>query len=638
MRFASLFQRQPRVPSTAASAPALDHTAAWRRGPCKVYPLGEETQAVLARHRAPSVLPAFAVEFAQECRQFQPLIRHVAEYAEKHGWDALQVEALWREMPALAEAGLLISTTELEQRCTAAFLNAEPPPPLIRALGFPTGGDRTALLERGIRSFAENLRTHGRQADLLVSDNSPRAEQRDRCREMLGAIGREFGLPAFFAGEEEKRRFAGALARTGACAPAVAEFALLDPLGIGFACGANRNALLLHEAGGLFCSTDDDAICRLAAPPVASAAPLACFSDTDPLSRWLFADRESALASARWIERDYLALHETMLGRGLGTIASDAGVRGGIDFSEARDEFLARLEAGQARVRATFTGQIGDPGIPSSVYYLFYHGENRRRLTESEAHYRSVFPSRSVLSMIPQNAVGDASVSPGIAMAMDGREELPPFFPVLHAEDFTWGAALWQCCPEALLGHVPAAVLHAAPPGKSILLPGAPGSAPRAVVSEFAHLLRRLLLDCESPISADAGTRMRLLGRTLGDHATLPSRDWEDFLRQHTLTSASEQTEYLSRQLEEAEEDAPDFWRRDVAVLIAQMREALASADFDVPQDLRETRPAAETRALMQRLIREYAALLQAWPDIWQAARELRERGQGLMQPCDQAR
>ena len=44
------------------------------------------------------------------------------------------------------------------------------------------------------------------------------------------------------------------------------------------------------------------------------------------------------------------------------------------------------IEESAPRVRATFTGHIGDPGIPTSAYNLYYEGENFERLTSSEEH------------------------------------------------------------------------------------------------------------------------------------------------------------------------------------------------------------------------------------------------------------
>ena len=63
------------------------------------------------------------------------------------------------------------------------------------------------------------------------------------------------------------RRYAARLAERAGVDPAIAAFALSDPLGAGFACGANRNALLLRHAGRPYLSLDDDMVCEMAAAP-----------------------------------------------------------------------------------------------------------------------------------------------------------------------------------------------------------------------------------------------------------------------------------------------------------------------------------------------------------------------------------
>src|SRR5436190_2702505 len=126
-----------------------------------------------------------------------------------------------------------------------------------------------------------------------------------------------------------------------------------------------------------------------------------------------------------------------------------------LDLAHVGDDFLSRLEGQSARIRTTFTGHVGDPGMPTSVYYLYAEGDGRRALPHDEAEYKSVMKSRSVLTCVKNRAVGDGTVSPGMAMGLDHRELLPPFMPVLHAEDFIYGATVWQCCGESIAGHLP---------------------------------------------------------------------------------------------------------------------------------------------------------------------------------------
>ena len=592
----------------------------WRRAAFASVTAGDEFAVTYRSGRQPQVVPSFVVDFVQGCETFRALEEHIAEHAERLAWGSMEVASLRSWLPRLLEAGLLISSFDLHAQIRAQ--PADVLPGEMEAIGFPTGGDRVPLMSRALDSFIANTEAHRRSVEFLISDGSQNSAQRDAFRAMTDARMAR----VLYAGEDEKRCFAAELVKRSGCSPEAVEFALFDPLGTGFTCGANRNAVLLHGAGRMVCSVDDDVVCKMAAVPE-TADGLALFAACDPFTRFYFANRESARDAADFVDVDFLAMNEAMLGRSLAELLPEEAAA--LDVSQLDDELLRRLDDAATRVRATFTGHIGDPGIPTSAYYLFAKGRNLERLTESEAHYRSVLGSRSVRTAAATSAIGDASVSPGMAMGLDHRELLPPFFPVLHAEDFIFGATLWRCCPDAVLGHLPFAIEHDPGSGKPILLPSDLNADCRAVVFEFAHLMRRFILIQHPAPQASATERMQMIGRALAELGALPSRDFRDFLRMQTLDHESQRLDFLERQLRE-NSDAPKFWRDDVKALIDHTHAALGYDDFDIPFDLKAARPPEENRALMQTLTGRFGVLLQEWPAMVATARALREEGRGM--------
>ncbi len=624
MGLLSRFQKSSRpLPATADAAAA----AVWRKGDFISVAMGNDEQVIYPRHGTPTALPAFGLEFVANCFEFAPIETHLAEYAAQHDLHSLQVDALRECLPRLVEAGALTSSQHIFIACAAMHTDAAPPPP-IAMIGFPTGGKRGPLLARALGSFALNLRDHRRTADFVVADSSTHAEDQAAFRTLAGELARQFGFPVWYSGEPERRRFASALVARGACRPETIEFALLDPLGTGFACGANRNALLLHGAGGMLCSVDDDVVCRLSLLPETRPGRVSLFSNCDPFARWLFPDRESALRDARLVERDFLAAHEELLGRSLGELFPPGMKADELSLVDAGDDLLRRLAVAPASVRTSYLGHFGDPGIPSSTYYLYYERANRDRMVASEEHFRAALASRSVLAAAPALSIGDASVSPGMAMGLDHRELLPPFFPVLHAEDFIHGATVWQCCAGSVAGHLPLAIQHDPPPGKTILLPSDLGPTCRVVLFEFAHLIRRVIRDVELAQHASTAERTEALGRALSELAALPGVDFVEVLRQKILEHESEKLGYLHKQLEQGE--MPEFWRREVEDFLLNARASLQQEDFDIPHDLKTRRTSAENRVFMQELFRRYGQLLQEWPAIVEATRELKAAEVGL--------
>jgi hypothetical protein len=206
-----------------------------------------------------------------------------------------------------------------------------------------------------------------------------------------------------------------------------------------------------------------------------------------------------------------------------------------------------------------------------------------------------------------------------MAFGVDARVLLPPFPPVLHAEDFVWGAAVWQCCATGFAGHLPVAARHDPGTGRRIIAPPL-REGPPVAMWEYAHLLRGILIGWTAPPGAlDTAQRMDSVGRYLCEIAGAPAKSFHEYLRWFVLQHESDKIAYLETCLTE-EHRAPDYWRKDVEEYIEQTRHALAEPDCDIPFDMRKPWTAAEARVLIQKQIHDYGRLLRAWPALFEAA------------------
>jgi hypothetical protein len=319
------------------------------------------------------------------------------------------------------------------------------------------------------------------------------------------------------------------------------------------------------------------------------------------------------------VECDYLGLHELMLGRRVGSFFASGT---DVEFVGISDSMLRRLQETDGRIVTTFTGHCGHPGIPTSYYYLTYRKETLARLTaDGETQYRAYLASGGVCALAPRMAIADAGLSPGMAFGIDARVLVPPFPPVLHAEDFVWGAAVWQCCAAGFAGHLPVAARHDPGQGRGIITPPLKDGPPVAMW-EFAHLLRGILIHWTAqPGALDTAQRMDSVGRYLCEIAGARPAAFHEYLRWFVLQHESDKIAFMESCLAE-ERDAPDFWRKDVEDYIEQTRDALAEPDCDIPFDMRDPWTAREARALIQKQVYDYGRLLRAWPGLFEAARE----------------
>ena len=598
----------------------------WRHTPFTSFVAGEDTRAVHVPDRLPVLMPSFVVDFALRCTEFRSLPGHVARYAESQAWGSLEIEALRSWQRKLVRAGMFISRSDLHKQA-AAIRQPDSAPAKIGAIGFSTAGNRVDLLLRALGSFAENVRTHGRTVDFLVADSSMDAGHRGRLRGLAGERAAELGIALRYLGEQEKRHFATELIHRSQCRPEAVEFALFDPFGAGSAAGANRNALMLHEAGGVLSTIDDEVICELA-PTDSGDSRLALFSDVDPYDRWVFADRSGAFEAVRFETRDYLAEHEKLLSHDLGDLLTGLGIQE-IDVSKLGLGFLRLVESGAARVRTTHVGHAGNPAIPTSSFHAPHKGTERDLPAEAEMRYRASFASRGALARVSAASVGDGTVSPGMAIGIDNRELLPPFFPVLPGEDLVFGATMWACCPGTLSGHLPLCIRHESNGADTSLLPGEINRARHGSVFEFSQILRAIMAGHQPTAHSDATTRMQKLGRYLSELAAQPAIDFRETLHGVVLAHESQKIMALEHILF-TEIDAPEFWRRDIRDFLDHTRDMMQREDFDIPYELKAGRTNEENRDLMQKLVASYGLLLEEWPGIVSAARDLRREGKQL--------
>lgn len=602
----SSFKKTDSSPAARSSAGPV------RRGDIAAVQAGAGWQAIALRgQEAGGLWPSFAVDFLLECDEFKPLPEHLSHYARRHSLEHDQMREIAAWAGKMASAGLLSGANRVIERCAAASTGGESSVRLA-AIGIPTAGNETRL-RRAIGSFARNAREHGRAVEFGVSCNGPA-----QAAPIVEEIAREESVKISLYGDAERAAFCDRLARKAGVDPAIPRFAMGDPFGAGFACGANRNTMMLHNAGRPWLNLDDDMVCEMEGAPDGEAKEgTIVFSSRDAFERWFYPAYQDAFeAGGGGQEEDYLGLHERMLGR-----AVSGFLKGDVEFAGTSDVLFRRLQETDGRIIATFTGHFGHPGVPTSYYYLTYRRKTLRRLTgEGEERYRAYLSSGAVRALAPRMAIADASLSPGMAIGIDARDLIPPFPPVMHAEDFVWGAAVWLCRATGFAGHLPVAVRHDPGLGRGILAPPLAGHRPVAIW-EFAHLLRGMLQNWSpAPGMVETPGRMDSLGRWLCEIAGGDAADFREYQRWFILQHESDKISYMERCIEE-EEDAPEFWRRDIGDYIEQTRLALREPDFDIPFDMRGKY--AEPRALIQSLIYEYGRLLRAWPALFDAAREI---------------
>jgi hypothetical protein len=603
--------------------------ASIRRDDIEVFPTGDGSELIYSPrlHRA-RVVPVDVSLLLQRCDAFRPPAEHAERFCELHDLPVSHTEAFSQWLEELARDGFLISRGELREQCLRAG-NLADESARVAALTFPTK-NRVAILRRGVSSFIENCRRHGRDVEFVVSDDSDSPQTREECREMLRQLARATGARIAYAGTEEKRRFAEALIAESGCATDLVEFALFNPLRCPRSTGANHNALALHLAGAAYVNVDDDVVCRITQPPDARTEGAALHTLSDPTAHWFFPSLDAATNAKPILDADFVGLHERLLGRDLAACVAQLCAHDELNTEKMGDEFLRRLRSRRGKVLATFAGVVGDPGVGSTLPYLWTDGATFDRLIATEQAFDAAMTQRAVLRCAPQHSIGGANVTMNLCMGFDRRGLMPPFLPVQRGQDDLMGKILWHVFLESLFAHLPFAVAHL--PEQPRALPK-DGAWRRAHGTYTAEILAWCCQSFESRLDGtDRAGRLRGLGRHLMEMGALPLAEFEDFVRRHFFADRSARLAHLEYRLAEADGRAP-FWEKWLRDYTNSLREHLANKECALPTDLVRDFGEEEGRALMPLLTQRFGELLAAWEQLTNAAVQLQRKEIRVAQP-----
>ena len=574
------------------------------------------------------MLPPGAASMLRGCRTWRTIAGH-AESIAAHAvadagfLDAASVGEVRGFLQEMADHGLLVGRRE-----AARFLPAMPNAPRpIETLAIVTC-DRPNLLNRCVRSFAQNVKSSGRSVEFIVSDDSRDQANQLANRESLLTIVREFGLSIRYAAKRGRGAFSDSLAREAGVDPEIARFGFSGSGGAQQAAfGANRNAMLMECAGEPFLTSDDDVVCRLSAAPDAREPVTFCRGE-DPIEFWFHPSQDEALAAWPAADEDVFELHERYLGR----TGWDCAARAANEWNMTAP--AAELtHFGPKSVIATYSGILGDNAYTKPAIYLLLRGASRVRLHTSEQAYRDAYKGRQVLRVARRPVVGSLPGTTTLA-GFDARM-LPPFVPVFRNEDALFGALVRRAMPDCSFAQIPFAIQHAPWPPRTHSDDGVIWCRPECVT--FASLLSACL-ECGPAIHAGvpAPEGLTAVGRHLRSLGALSN---EDFRRAVLPVLLNMMAAFiaLTGELLVLHEGEPAYWAQDLVRHRDQVIGNAQSPEFCVPRELVNEGPPEEALARARSLVRRFGAFLEAWPALYECGCELRRREVRLSRPVHQS-
>ncbi len=394
----------------------------------------------------------------------------------------------------------------------------------------------------------------------------------------------------------ERRAFARHLAARSHVPERVVEFALFDPLGVGFAVGGLRNFAMLASIGQRVLMIDDD-ILPIARRPPRWEPQLRATSVGNPTELWSFANADALERELADAEVDLLRAHGELLGADARALLADVPC-----LPEVGPRFASKLLHHRPSVRWVQSGIAGDPGTSSSFIVLAQRGANRERLSRSEDDHRAAMSARHVVRAADRPTLIDSDFFMAGVASLDLGYALPAFSPAGRNEDNLFGMTLSTTTRDALGLCLPLASPHRPFEGDRDAR-----ARPTFVESRMNDLLRAATFALgDQPALAAA----------LAEHA----RDTDDlcaWLQAQRQNVAIATAAHLQRSLAD-HDGAPEHWTRDVSAFVASCERA-ATEERVVAMELSARSPAQAAEDTAE-FVRRYAELAIAWPELREAA------------------
>jgi hypothetical protein len=605
----------PEVPEE--NADSVDESATWYRAVhLNVATAGDDVLLQDPERSAPEVLPGFELDLLTQCTYFAPVEEHAAAAAQRTG---LPPEGVVHRLYELVDRGLLVSKRDVIEGARASAQAGDQAELSLDRLGVITS-DRPESLERCLRSYRER---YGADLELVVFDDSIDAVAREENRRVSARAGA--GGQILYVGLEEKQRFVAQLAARSGVESDLVAAAFTEFDDCSFHAGANRNIALLDASGGAVLLVDDDTTARTVSSRTADDG-LRLTSQFDPLSLQFFGSVADALGQADWDDVDILAWHRRFLGRSPASCAFtgvDSDAEPGfdaedekVDLDEADANLVSVFSRGRGRVIATTTSVVGDSGMGSTPYFLLLQGATRERVLENYELYRA---TRGVQRVADIATISNTHFFMSTHAAFDVRTIVPPFSPVLRAEDAAFGAILRMCAPQSYVAFLPWSVEHAPPPGRGASFDEVIRAVGRVGANE---IIRDLALGHDVlPGVTDASRRLRTFGQYLSSLSTMVASDFDAFARFHIMTILGRRIEAFTRAID-VHGGQPEAWAKDCAEAAAAGMRAVTDTPL-VVADVPAADPEDSFRRF-QRMVGRFGRLLDAWPALLNAAIDLR--------------
>jgi hypothetical protein len=255
-------------------------------------------------------------------------------------------------------------------------------------------------------------------------------------------------------------------------------------------------------------------------------------------------------------------------------------------------------------------------------------GESRDLLMRSREQYAQAKECREIFRSVSRYTISDGTMFMAINAGVDNRSLLPPFLPVGRNSDGIFARTLRICAEDALIGHIPIAVHHSPQESRRYAQGAIQIAAPR-----LAEIVSTIMSTFNpSPGHSSVSERLTDLGKHFVDVGSFKIEDFKEYVETVWVAAASHHIGFLEYLLD-LHHGKPDYWAEDVLSLIERLTDFTVHQSAAAPRELLETQSPDQAIETCRRVVRKFGELLQWWPVIYGAAKQLRDAGTRLARP-----
>jgi hypothetical protein len=589
---------------------------------CKAYPAtGGNLLLYNSRNGQRAMVRPEVYASLLSCNQFKTLDQHVANIVARNPGMRGQQTDIRNVLDSMLKSGIMVSAKQtvddLKRKPLSTARNKEQLPPVVAIITW----ERPQALERLLGSIVENCATDKLQC-LYVIDDSSKNDNKDKNRGLVELFSSRIDAPLHYIGQSEQRslldKLAGKLPHREEAIRFLADHARWSGYWTG---GLARNLALLLSCGRRLVMMDDDSLCDIYNPR--QAKPDICISDS-PREADFFASRQDWAGRHQTISPDPVDRHLQCLGL---TFSEALQVLGEnhlkpAGFANATALITSELQK-DSPVLTTECGSVGCPGTVTNTWLPDMAPDSIKRMLASAQTTRNALTSRQVWC-----GRNKPHFSPRPNMSavtgFDNQYLLPPYLPMTRGEDRLFGNMLDFLFPNGVNLDYPWAVPHLPIPEREWREEHLDFSAGNTFPMFF---IDKVVEQKDFCLAGEPIQRLAALASWFESLATATDDALVASYRDSKLRNASELMQKLESLLSVAG-SAPTEWQEYLKNGVEQLTGDLDLASrgalplkgggFSLEGD--------ELITFWKDVWSGFAAALNAWPEIRQAATEIIEK------------